>query len=123
MYLHVKTGCRQYLNACQLILSERGCRIEHRLTGAAGLMAIEQGDFEVVLLDLKLPDIDGMEILKIVKKEKPNLGVIVMTGYASIAMAVEAMKHGAADYLGKPFTDDELIATIENVNVNSADRK
>lgn len=110
-------------NACQLILSEQGCRAEQRLTGTAGLMAIEQGDFDVVLLDLKLPDIDGMEILKIVKKEKPGVGVIVMTGFSRISVAVEAMKLGATDYLGKPFTDDELITAVKNAYVNTANRK
>lgn len=110
-------------NACQLILSEQGCKVEQRLTGTAGLMAIEQGDFDVVLLDLKLPDIDGMEILKIVKKEKPGVGVIVMTGFSRISVAVEAMKLGATDYLGKPFTDDELITAVKNAYVNTANRK
>ena len=86
-------------------------------------MAIEQGDFDIVLLDMKLPDIDGMEILKSVKKEKPGLGVIVMTGYSTISIAVEAMKHGATDYLGKPFSEDELIAAVENADVNSTERK
>jgi FixJ family two-component response regulator len=54
-----------------------------------------------------------MEISKIIKKEKPDLCVIVMTGYDTIPIAVEAMKLGAADYLAKPFTDDELVEAIE----------
>ena len=110
-------------DACQLILSEQGCKVEHRLTGTAGLIAIEQGDFDIVLLDLKLPDIDGMEILKSVRKEKPGLGVILITGYSNISIAVEAMKHGATDYLAKPFSEDELVAAVGHVSVNSAGRK
>jgi DNA-binding NtrC family response regulator len=109
-------------DACQLILSEQGCRVEHELTGTAGLLAIEKSDFDVVLLDLKLPDMDGMEVLRRVGKEKPGLSVIVMTGFSTTLIAVEAMKNGATDYLGKPFTDDELITTVENANVNSAER-
>jgi DNA-binding NtrC family response regulator len=104
---------RVICDACNLILSEQGCVVEHCMTGKAGLLALEGAVYDIVLLDLKLPDLDGMEILKIVRKEKPDLCVIVMTGYDTIPVAVEAMKLGAADYLGKPFTDDALITAIE----------
>lgn len=100
-------------DACELILSEKGCSVNRCLTGKTGLSAIERGGQDIVLLDLKLPDLEGMDILKNIKKEKPDLRVIVMTGYDTIPVAVEAMKAGATDYLGKPFTDDELIAAIE----------
>ena len=62
---------------------------------------------------MKLPDIDGMEILKTVRHEKPGLYIIVMTGYSTVQNAVEAMKLGAFDYLAKPFTDEELIIAVE----------
>ena len=109
-------------DACHLILSEQGCQVEHQLTGTAGLLAIENSDFDVVLLDLKLPDMDGMEVLRRVGKEKPGLSVIVMTGFSTTLTAVEAMKNGATDYLGKPFTEDELITTIENAHSSNAER-
>ena len=100
-------------DACSLILSERGYTVDHCITGRAGLQAIEKVVYDMVLLDLKLPDLDGMDILKHIKRETADLCVIVMTGYDTIPVAVEAMKLGAADYLGKPFTDDELIAAME----------
>jgi len=62
---------------------------------------------------MKLPDIDGMEILKSVSEKMPAPYVIVMTGYSTMSNAVQAMKLGAADYLSKPFTDDELIEAVE----------
>jgi len=101
-------------NACHLILSEKGHRVNCCATGKAGLNALETGDYHVVLLDMKLPDMDGEDILKMIKKNKPGLCVIVMTGYSTVSNALQAMKLGAADYLAKPFTDDELITAIEN---------
>lgn len=105
-------------DACHLVLTEKGYTVEICMTGTAGLMAIEQGAFDVLLLDIKLPDLDGLEILKTLTKQRPGLCVIVMTGYDRIPIAVEALKRGAADYLGKPFTDDELIIAIEKACVD-----
>lgn len=99
-------------DACQLVLSEEGHTVTLTNTGKDGLAAIRQGTYDVVLLDMKLPDMDGMEILKAVQEEKRRLCIIVMTGYSSISNAVQAIKKGASDYLAKPFTDDELLETI-----------
>lgn len=100
-------------DGCHLVLTEEGHRVEEYTSGKAGLTAIRQGAYDVVLLDIKLPDSDGMEILKVARKEKPDLCVIVMTGYSTISNAVEAMKLGATDYLSKPFTDAELISALK----------
>jgi DNA-binding NtrC family response regulator len=109
---------RVICDACDLILSEQGCGVEYCMTGKEGLLAIERAVYDIVLLDLKLPDLEGMEILKIIRKKKPGFSVIVMTGYDTVPVAVEAMKLGATDYLGKPFTDDELIAAIERACID-----
>jgi DNA-binding NtrC family response regulator len=66
-----------------------------------------------MVMDLRLPDMDGMEVLRLIKETKPETEVIVMTGYASVASAVESMKLGALDYLPKPFTEDELKVALE----------
>ncbi|MGB9442068.1 MAG: response regulator [Desulfobacterales bacterium] len=100
-------------DACRLVLVEKGHVVDHCLTGTAGLLAIERGTYDVILLDMKLPDIDGTEILKTVREKRPAPCVIVMTGYSTMSNALQAMKLGAADYLAKPFTDDELVAAIE----------
>jgi two-component system NtrC family response regulator len=100
-------------DACELVLSEKGHAVTMSNTGRDGLNAIRQGRYDIVLLDMKLPDIDGMEILKTVQQEKPGLRIIVMTGYSSISNAVDAIKQGADNYLAKPFTEDELIEAVE----------
>ncbi len=104
--------------ACEMVLSEKGHTVTMRNNGSDGLSAIRQGAYDIVLLDMKLPDMDGMQILKIVMEEKPGLCVIVMTGYSSISNAVEAIKQGADNYLAKPFTDDELIEAVEKACQN-----
>ncbi len=97
---------------CQIVLTDKDHRVETCLTGQAGMDAIREGAYDLVLLDMKLPDMDGMDILKNFHKEKPGLYFIVMTGYSTVQNAIEAIKSGAFDYLTKPFTDDELLFAV-----------
>ena len=99
-------------NGCRLILSDQGHAVESCTNGKSGLGEIRKGQFDVLLLDMKLPDMDGMEILRAAREEKPDLYVIVMTGYSTVQNAVEAMKSGAMDYIAKPFSDDELVIAV-----------
>jgi DNA-binding NtrC family response regulator len=103
---------RSIRNACHMILTDHGYSTDSRATGRAGLQAISQGSFHIVLLDLKLPDLDGMEILQKVVKDQPDTLVIIMTGYSTVKNAVEAMKIGAFDYLPKPFDDEQLVLAV-----------
>jgi two-component system NtrC family response regulator len=105
-------------DACHLVLAEKGHAVDRCTTGKTGLLAIERGAYDVILLDMKLPDIDGMQILETLKTEMPAPYVIVMTGYSTMSNAVQAMKLGAADYLSKPFTDDELIEAVEKALID-----
>ena len=109
---------RVICEACRLVLGEKGHAVDHCLTGKSGLQAIERGTYDLILLDMKLPDMDGMEILKTVTEKVPAPWVVVMTGYSTISNALHAMKLGAADYLAKPFTDDELVEAIEKLSIN-----
>jgi len=100
-------------DGCRLALSDRGHSADICLTGRAGLEAILNGAYDVILLDMKLPDVDGMDILRAVKKEKTGEYIIVMTGYSTVQNAVEALKLGAFDYIAKPFSEDELVLAVE----------
>ena len=101
-------------DACRLVLGENGHRVQLCPTGAQALEALDGESYDLVLLDMKLPDMDGMRILETVRQQVPAPCVIVMTGFSTLANAVEAMKLGAADYLAKPFTDDELMEAVDS---------
>jgi DNA-binding NtrC family response regulator len=103
---------------CHLSLSNKGLVVDTCLSGTNGLKLLLGGEYELALLDMKLPDMHGMDILRRVKKEKPGVYVIVMTGYSSVQNAVEAMKLGAFDYIAKPFTDDELWVSVQRALEN-----
>ncbi len=105
-------------SGCRLALSDQGYIVDTFLRGKSGLDAILQDSYDLVLLDLKLPDMEGMEVLKQIRRDKPEMNVIIMTGYASVQNAVTAMKFGAFDYLSKPFSDDELILAVKKAIQN-----
>lgn len=97
---------------CRLVLDDLGYAVRYGTTGAEGLNQLQETDFDVLLLDIKLPDTDGMQILAGVRQTHPQMPIIVMTGYASVQNAVDAMKHGAFDYLSKPFSEDQLAHAV-----------
>ena len=97
---------------CRLALGEQGYLVMYGTTGREGLNKLKDQDFDLLLLDIKLPDVDGLQILTDVRQSDPQMPVIVMTGYASVQNAVAAMKNGAFDYLAKPFSEDELTHAV-----------
>jgi ActR/RegA family two-component response regulator len=96
-----------------MVLSEGGFDVNLAGTGELALEAFKQKRFDLLVADLRLPDIDGMEVIKQVKAEKPETEVIVITGYGTTATAVEAMKLGVHDFLPKPFTEDQIKKAID----------
>ncbi len=100
--------------ACKMILTEEGFLCSHCSSGEDGLKAALKNSYNVLLLDMKLKDMNGMDILKQVKKKRPKLYVIVITGYSTVENAVKAMKLGANDYLSKPFSDDDIISAVKD---------
>jgi DNA-binding response OmpR family regulator len=97
----------------QMILKEEGYAVDLAITGQSALDKLSQRGFDVLVADLRLPDIDGMEVIKKVRKNQPETEAIVITGYPSVASAVESVKIGVCDYLRKPFTDDEFKEAVE----------
>ena len=98
--------------ACIQTLQEAGFRARAVEDGSCAFEKIERESFDVVLLDLKMPGISGMDVLKKLKTDEPDIQVIVITGYASIDYAVEAGRMGVFDFLCKPFSPEILIATV-----------
>lgn len=94
-------------------LTKRGFEAEEAFSCESALKKVETGSFEVILTDLRLPDKDGIHLLQKVKASRPDIQVILMTGYADIQTAVEAMKSGAFDYVSKPVIPEEILKKIE----------
>ncbi len=95
----------------QLLVSE-GYEVEISSSGEEALEKIAGQDFDLFLLDLLMPGMDGLEVLKTLKRIRPEAAVIIITAYASVESAIEAMKIGAFDYVQKPFKHEELLLTI-----------
>ena len=96
------------LDSCKLVLEPAGYKIATASTGMAGLGMVQEFAPDLIFVDLKMPGISGFEVLERLAEMDPNQVAIVITGYATISSAIEAMKKGAYDFLPKPFTPDEL---------------
>jgi CheY-like chemotaxis protein len=96
------------LDSLRKILVLDGYAVDTVERGPEALGLIRRRDYDFVFTDLKMPDMDGVEVVKAVKHLRPDIDVAVITGYGSIETAVETMQHGAVDYVEKPFTADEL---------------
>jgi DNA-binding NtrC family response regulator len=94
-------------------MSKRDIDVTTAYSGAEALQTIRKANFDVAVLDLKMEDMDGIEILKIFKKMDPDLAVIMLTGHGSEAAAKDGIKFGAFDYLTKPCDLEELIKKIQ----------
>ncbi|MBW2434536.1 MAG: response regulator [Deltaproteobacteria bacterium] len=93
-------------------LSKRNMDVTKTFSGTEGIQALRQVDFDVAVLDLKMEDMDGLEVLKIFKKMYPMIEVIILTGHESEQTAQEGLQHGAFAYLTKPCDFDQLFDTI-----------
>ena len=93
-------------------LTRNGFEVTTASTGTMGMEYLKNGDFNLVLCDFRLEDTDGREMLKNIKTQYPQTGVIIITGYSDIKMAVELIKMGAYDYITKPLYPDEILNTI-----------
>ncbi len=102
---------------CQMLqkfLSRKGHEVQTSYTAPDAKTKFESFDFDLILTDLRLPDYDGIKLLTEIKEKNSRTQVILMTGYAEVGSAVNAMKKGAYDYISKPFTPDEIEMVIES---------
>ncbi len=98
----------------KLQLEETGFAVDIAGDGAAGINKIQGKRYDLILLDLKMPRINGLEVLKFAKENQPDSQVIILTGYGDIKTAVDTIKIGAFDFITKPYNFDELIVSINN---------
>ena len=101
-------------DSLKVLLGNEGYEIQTRPNGQEALEAFVENDFDIALLDLMLPDINGCEIMDHIERQAPETLAILMTGQASIESAVEALRNRAHDYLRKPFEHEELLKTVRN---------
>ena len=111
------------LHMLKTILSKKGYEIITARNGIGGLEKIETNRFDTILCDLRMPEMDGLSFLKTVKVKNIDSTIIMMSAYGTIDLAVEAMKHGAYDYISKPFKPDEIILTLKKVEERERLRK
>jgi DNA-binding NtrC family response regulator len=98
--------------SCRELLGEEGYEVVASTQPREGLKRLKEEPFDLLLLDLKMPEMDGIKVLGEVKKDYPNLMVVIITGYATVETAVHSMKMGVFDYVSKPFTPDELLMVV-----------
>ena len=98
---------------CRRILGDAGYEVDTALTGQDGLRRAFGEKFDLVVTDLRLPDLDGMELVRALRSRRPDVAVIVITGYGSVPSAVEAVKLGVADYVEKPFTPRQIAEAVD----------
>ena len=105
---------KNYLLVLQTLLEDEGYTVTAINDPETALAFLQESEVDVVVTDMKMPGVSGMEILRQVKKQLPHIPVLIMTAFGSIESAVETMKYGAFDYITKPFSNDELLLSIHN---------
>ena len=104
--------------SCERILREHGYEVETAACGEEGIERARRGHFDCGLFDLKMPDMDGMEIVRSACANRSNMAVLIITGYGSVDTAAEATRLGVADYLCKPFTPEEVTKAVDRALVS-----
>ncbi|QQS37250.1 MAG: response regulator [Ignavibacteriales bacterium] len=110
------------LGSFRKILVLDGYSVDTVETGQEALGLIQKHHYDFVFTDLKMPEMSGVDVTKSVKHMRPDIDVIIITGYASVETAVECMKYGAMDYVQKPFTEDELLEFVKKTLIKRQDR-
>jgi DNA-binding response OmpR family regulator/glycine cleavage system H lipoate-binding protein len=101
--------------ACKRIFTQQGFQVDVNTDARQGLARATEKDYEVILLDIKMPQMDGIQFLEQLREKKPDVPVLIVTGYPSIPNAAAAMRLGACDYVTKPFTPEEITSAVQRV--------
>jgi DNA-binding NtrC family response regulator len=99
--------------SCQRVFDREGYVTEFALSGKEALEKAFRESFDLIITDLKMPDINGIEVIKEIKQKQPEVPIIMITGYPSVPTAVEAIKLGADDYIPKPLKPDEILRAVD----------
>jgi DNA-binding NtrC family response regulator len=100
------------LDSVKKILFAENYEVDTTLDGHEGIKMAIKNSYDVVLTDIRMPNVGGLIVLRDIKRQKPSLPIVIITGYASVRSAVQAMKLGASDYIEKPFTPEQLVKSI-----------
>lgn len=101
--------------SCERALVPEGYEVVVAASGQKGIDILEKESFGLVLLDLKMPDMDGVEVLDKIKTTWPDTKVVMITGYSTVETAVQALRFGAFNFIEKPFTPDTLLNAVHEV--------
>jgi DNA-binding NtrC family response regulator len=104
---------KSYVDVLANRLQRRKLKVTKAYSGAEGIQLLRRNDFDVAVLDLKMEDMDGIEVLRVFKKMAPELAVIMLTGHGSATAAQQGMQEGAFDYLTKPCDIDLMLSKVE----------
>lgn len=99
--------------SCRRILAEEGYEVLTTESGRDGMNRAFAQEFDLVLTDLKMPDLDGMELVRALRHKRPQTAVVVITGYGTVRSAVEATKLGVSDYIEKPFVPAQIVEAAD----------
>ncbi|MDP2968572.1 MAG: response regulator [Deltaproteobacteria bacterium] len=98
----------------EMVMREEGYEVDLADTGQGALDKFRASEFDLLVADLRLPDMDGMEVVQHVREKRPRTNVVIITGYPSVSSAVQAVRMGVSDYLRKPFTEDEFKTAVKS---------
>jgi len=95
-------------SSCRRILAAEGDMVETTESGQEGLKLALSQRFDIVMADLRMPDLDGMQLVRTLRRKRPETAIIIITGFGTVPSAVEAVKLGVSDYIEKPFTPEQI---------------
>ena len=105
----------QVCKTVSMILQEHGYHTQAYSQPRQALQAVRKAPFDIALIDIKMPDLNGLELVEKIKGEDPRVAPIVMTAYPDVQTAAETMRLGARDYITKPFREEQLLSSVERI--------